>query len=61
MFGIGGFLNRLGWDEVDVWYDDFADDLMEIHQDEAGCNGGAIDHFSEYPDIYYCAWCGAEL
>lgn len=62
MFGFGGWLNRLGWDETgDGWDDEGVGELMDDHIEYDGCPGGEADWFDEYPDQYWCHYCGAEL
>lgn len=62
MFGLGGILNRWRWSATgDEWYDDDVLDLMDDHREETGCPDVPIDWFDEYPDEYYCSWCGEEL
>lgn len=59
MFGFGGWLNRVGWQlSGPGWYDDVADELMEDHYYEIGCTGYGVDWFDEYPECYFCSWCG---
>lgn len=61
MFGLGGFLNRLGWDEYDDWFDEAVGDLLVEHHEMDGCPAPAADWFAQYPDNYYCSHCGVLL
>lgn len=58
MFGLGGLLNRWGWDEYDGWFDEAVGDLLVEHHEMDGCPAPSADWFDEYPDDYYCSYCG---
>lgn len=61
LLGLGGWLNRLGWDELDGWNDPEVGELLEDHHEDTGCQAPEADWFSEYPEDYWCHYCGALL